>query len=59
VKGAALAGGRLIFLEQPWIDMSPDLAEEMAPHVFVSEDPMRVYFGHSSNKVVEFWVEAA
>lgn len=59
MKGAALAGGRLVFLEQPWIDLSPDLAEEMAPHVFVSEDPIRVYFGHSGNKLVIFGVEAA
>ena len=57
--GAALAGGRFVFLEQPRIDRSPDLAEEMAAHVFVSEDPTRVHFGHSCDKVVIFGVEAA
>jgi len=57
---SGLAGGRfVVFLEQPWIDLSTDLTEEMAPHVFVSEDPIRVHFRHSGNKVVIFGVEAA
>lgn len=39
--------------------MSPDLAEEMAPNVFVSEDPIRVHLGHGGNKFAILWVEAA